>query len=424
MSDVCLSSKYYKPILISRHRYNVLFGGRSSAKSDTACQKMINLCREEVGFKGVAIRKVYNTLKDSCYSKLVSIINRNGWENEFYCIKSPLEITHISSGRKIIFRGLDEAEKIKSLDDPTVIWIEEALEITSDDFVKVDTSIRSSNQETLKQMIITFNPENEEHWINKRFFPHKSQYEKEDGSHTFIKSREPNTLLLHTTYKHNDFCVGEDIKTITRLKNAYGEESNYTKVYVYGLWGNALKGLVFENINYVKKMPAKEDCKIYGYGLDFGFTNDPTAIIECALAHGELWAREVTYKTGLVNSGSNSICSELKSDGVKNEEIIADSAEPKSIAEIKKEGFSIKGVDKGKDSIESGITLMKKYKINIVESSTNLIKEFKSYKYKENKDQSESEFSNKPIDAWNHGIDAFRYWCWSNLGKKKEFKVL
>jgi len=423
-SFALVSSKYYKPVISSRHRYNIMYGGRSSAKSDTASQKMIKLCREEEGFKGVAIRKVYNTLKDSCYSKLITTIERNNWEDEFYCIKSPLEITHIPSGRQIIFRGLDMAEKIKSLDDPTVIWMEEALEIDHDDFVKVDTSIRSPHPTTLKQMIITFNPENEEHWINKRFFPHKSQYEKVDGTHTYIVSPEPNTLLLHTTYLHNDYCVGDDIDTILRLKNAYGEDSNYTKVYVYGLWGNALKGLVFENINFANSMPSKEDRKFHGYGLDFGFTNDPTAIVECAFAHGELWVREVTYRTGLVNSGSKeSICNHLKDYGISNEVIIADSAEPKSIAEIKREGFNIKGVQKGKDSIEAGISVIKKYKINIVGASPNLRKEFKSYKYKENKDQDESEFSNKPVDAWNHAMDAFRYWCWHNLGKKKELKV-
>ncbi len=421
-SLVCLSSKYYKPILLSRHRYNIMYGGRSSAKSDTAAQKMINLCREEDGFRGVAIRKVHNTLKDSCYSKMLSVIERNDWQEEFYCIKSPLEITHISSGRKILFRGLDEAEKIKSLDDPTVMWLEEALEIEHDAFVKVDTSIRSPHRTTLKQMIITFNPESEEHWINKRFFPHKSTYENETGDFTYIKSREENCVMLHTTYKHNDFCMGEDIETILRLRKAYGDDSNFVKVYELGLWGNALKGLVFENVNYAAEFPGVSDCKVYGFGLDFGFTNDPTALIECALSHGELWFREVAYKTGLVNTGKGkgSIQDALDDWGVKRESITADSAEPKSIEEIKREGFNIKGVSKGKGSIEAALMQMKKYKINIV-GSPNIVKEFKSYKYKENK---EGELTNAPIDAWNHAVDALRYWFMENImSKKKTFKI-
>ena len=390
-----------------------MYGGRSSAKSDTAAQKMMRLCREEEGFKGVALRKTYNTLRDSCYSKLISVIDRNGWESEFHCTVSPLEITHKASGRKIMFRGLDKAEKIKSLDDPTVMWLEEALEIKHDDFVKVDTSIRSPHPTTLKQMIITFNPEDEEHWINKRFFPHKSTYEKADGNFTYIKSPEPDTVLLHTTYKHNDFCEGADIDTITRLTRAYGAESNYVKVYVHGLWGNALKGLVFEKVNYAKKFPDRDHCKKYGFGLDFGFSNDPTAIVECALAHGELWLRIVAYKTGLVNTGigCTSIEDELDDWGVTNETVWADCAEPKSIEEIRRRGYDIRAVTKGKGSIESGLNAMKKYRINLV-NSPELEKEFKHYKYKENK---EGETTNTPIDAWNHACDAARYWCMENI---------
>lgn len=412
MQQVCLSSKYYKPIIFSRHRYCILYGGRSSAKSDTAAQKMIKLCREEDGFKGVAVRKVYATLKDSCYSKLLSIIDRNNWDDEFHCTTSPLEISHKPSGRKILFRGLDKAEKVKSLDDPTVIWMEEALEIGHDDFVKVDTSIRSPHQTTLKQMLITFNPEDEDHWINSRFFPHKSAYEKEDGKFTYIKSPEPDTVILHTTYLHNDFCEGGDMETIRRLERVYGRDSNYVKVYTYGLWGSALKGLVFECVNYAKEFPAAKHCKKYGFGLDFGFTNDPTALIECALAHGELWFREVVYKTGLVNTGAGeSIETYMNDAGAKRYTTIADSAEPKSIEEIGRQGFNVVGVTKGKNSIEASLQQMKKYRINIV-NSPNLVKESKAYRYKENRD---GELTNKPIDAWNHAIDAARYWFMENV---------
>lgn len=424
MSKLAIASKYYNPVISSRHRYLVLMGGRSSAKSHTAAQKMALLCRSEPNFKGVCVRQVYNTIKDSQFSKIETAINGMGLRSEFHIIKSPLEITHIPSGNKILARGLDSPEKLKSLDDPTVIWIEEALEISEDAFVKIDTSIRSPH-ETLKQAILTFNPEDEAHWLNDRFFPPKGTYELDDGSHTFIKSHEPDTCIMHSNFSHNDFLNESDKSTIKRLERVYGKESNYYRVYVLGLWGNALKGLVFEDVNYADEFPDIEHCKKFGYGLDFGFTNDPTAIVKCALAHGELWFQELVYETGLVNvdkEGTDpSICERLEFHDVGNTEIVADSAEPKSIREISNQGFYVKGVTKGKDSIEGGITIMKQYKINIVGASPNLRKETKSYKYQEAKPGMQVEFTNKPIDAWNHAIDAARYWSMHNLTKAEFF---
>lgn len=423
MSDFVASSKFFKPILVSRNRYIVLYGGRSSSKSYTAAQKMAYMCRNEKNFHGVLVRQVYNTIKDSQYSKIVSIIDQMGWSDEFHIIKSPLEIVHKPTGNKIIARGMDSPEKFKSLDDPTVVWMEEALEISEEAFVKVDTSIRSSKPDTLKQMIITFNPEDEQHWINNRFFPAKCTYEEENslGEFTYIKSPEPNTLLMHSTYKHNDFCCEDDRLTIQRLLRAYGEASNYVKVYVYGFWGNALEGLVFESVNYKEwdDFPKREHCKLYGYGLDFGFTNDPTSIIECALSQGELWFRVLTHKTSLHNRINPkkpeelSIESELIRNNVdKRFTIVADSAEPKSISDIKNCGYTIKGVKK--PTVEDSIAQMKAYTINVCGSPT-MQKETRSYKYKEAKEGSESKFLNVPIDAWNHDIDAARYWFIENL---------
>jgi phage terminase large subunit len=420
---VVASSKFYTRVLTSRHRYIVMFGGRSSAKSDTAAQKMVISCKTEKNFKGVCLRKIYADIKDSQFDTMWSVIERYNWESEFKYTRSPLEITHIESGRKILARGLDKPAKLKSINNPTMVWIEEADEIKLEDFIKSDTSIRHPDKNTLLQTIMSFNPESEDGWINEYFFPPKLSYEKSDGSHTFIKSTVRNTLCLHTTYKHNDFCSEGNIEVIKRLERL-GKESNYYRVYVLGLWGNALKGLVYENYHNVDKFPAREDCKKYGYGLDFGFTNDPTAIIRCALSGGELYFEEVCYKVGLINRSTNgehedNISDRLKSANVGNDIIVADSAEPKSIKELRLDKWRMHGVKKGKDSVEAGIALVKQYRINIVGASPNLRKELKSYKYQEAKDDAQGEFLNKPIDDWNHALDALRYWVWDQLNKKK-----
>ncbi len=422
---VVASSKYYTKVITSRKRYLVMYGGRSSAKSDTAAQKMAIGCKIEKNFKGVCLRKVFADIKDSQFDTIWSVIGRYGWEEEFKYTKSPLEITHLPSGRKILARGLDKPAKLKSINNPTMVWVEEADEIGLDDFIKSDTSIRHPDSSTLLQMILSFNPESEDGWINDYFFPPKSTYEKPDGTHTFIESTVKNTLCLHTTFHHNDFCSEGNIEVIKRLEKL-GLESNYYRVYVLGLWGNALRGLVFEEYSNVDKFPAREDCKKYGYGLDFGFTNDPTAIIRCALSGGELYFEEVAYKVGLINrsnEGENedNISDRLKSAGVGYDQVVADSAEPKSIRELQLDKWNIKGVKKGKDSIEAGIALIKQYKINIVGASPNLRKEFKSYKYQEAKDGMQGEFTNKPIDDWNHAADALRYWVWDQLNKSEIF---
>jgi phage terminase large subunit len=412
---IIASSKYYIPFLNSDHRYCVLMGGRSSGKSYQACLKIVLRMMTDKYFKGVVLRKVFADIKDSVFEQVWEIIKQYDWEDKFHYTKNPLQLTHVESRNTLLARGLDKPAKLKSIANPNFVFVEEADEIGFDDFIKSDTSIRHPDPSVVQQLVMSFNPESEEGWINEHFFPPKHSYEKEDGSHTYIKSVIKNTLILHTTYKHNDFCSEGNIQVIEQLRRL-GEDSNYYRVYVKGLWGNALKGLVFDNVNYCDEFPAREDCKHFGYGLDFGFTNDPTAIVKCALAHGNIYLEEKCHKTGLVNTGSNSICSEFEAIGItKGDTVIADSAEPKSIAEINREGYSIRGVKKGKDSIESGIALMKQYPIYIVGSSPNLKKEMKSYKYKENKQSTEVEFSNTPIDAWNHLCDASRYWCVGNI---------
>jgi len=400
----------------------LLYGGRDSGKSYSIAQKIIANIMGERYCKVVCLRKIYADIKDSQFDTIWTVIQSYGLEHLFHYTIAPLQITCLLNYHKIMARGLDRPTKLKSINNPSIVWVEEADEITKKDFTSSNTSIRAPKGNLL-QFIMTFNPELEEGWISEEFFPHKSQYEIADGKFNFIESIKPDTTIMHSTYLDNDFCPPERGKIYEEL--AGDGDQNYYNVYCLGLWGNALKGLVFESFNYADKFPERQDCKHYGYGLDFGFTNDPTSLIRCALAHGELWYEEVVYKRGLTNTGErNSIVAEFQDNEIsKNDDIIADSAEPKSIQELRNAGYRVIGIKKPKDSIEAGITSMKRYPINIVGASPNLRKEFKSYKYKESK-MDDSEFTNKPIDAWNHGIDASRYWTFFKIGKLSMFDVL
>jgi len=215
----------------------------------------------------------------------------------------------------------------------------------------------------------------------------------------------PDTAFLKTTYLDNDALAPEIIKSIEARKS----DVNWWRVYGLGEVG-MLEGLVLSNFVIVDDMPTEYKWK--AYGQDFGFTNDPSTLIDVTYANGELWLDELLYDRGLTNGD---LSNKYKDIGLnRRSQIIADSAEPKSIEELHRMGWFIKGAHKGKDSIMNGIDIMKRYKINITKRSTNLIKEFRNYTWQSDKD---GNVINKPIDRFNHGIDAVRYVCLNKIGK-------
>ena len=220
---------------------------------------------------------------------------------------------------------------------------------------------------------------------------------------------------IHSTYLDNPFIPEAVIKDIlTRAKT----DENYRRVYVEGLPGS-VEGLIFPEFNLVDEMP--DEYKLRVDGQDYGFTNDPTTHIDCRLASGALWFDELLYEKGLVNRDNSSDASiegrmkDWKQD--KSQKIIGDSAEPKTIRDLKNAGYNIKGAMKGKDSIVYGIKAIKQYPINVTKRSLNIIKELRSYKWKY--DKKEDRYIDTPEDKWNHCIDPMRYAVQEMFGKKK-----
>jgi len=204
--------------------------------------------------------------------------------------------------------------------------------------------------------------------------------------------------FFQSTYLDNPFLQESTILEIERLKDA---DENYWKVYGLGERGKA-RSLVFDKVFECDRIP--ENSKELGFGLDFGYSNDPTCLIRIHQRDNDLYFEELIYTTGLTNQD---ICEELRSLDLRKEaEIFADSAEPKSIEEIYRQGYNIRPTKKGKDSIKVGIDLMRTYKLFVTKGSLNLIKEFRNYKYKEDKN---NRILNEPVDRFNHGIDAIRY---------------
>nr|WP_321330502.1 PBSX family phage terminase large subunit [uncultured Ilyobacter sp.] len=391
-----LVGKGYKDYWNFKGRYRVCKGSRASKKSKTTALYYIYKMMEYPKANLLVVRKVFRTLKDSCYSDLKWAINRLGVDEHWETKESPIEMTYKPTGQKILFRGLDDPLKITSITVETGMlcwmWLEECYEITNEDsFNMLDESIRGQSPGNLfKQITLTLNPWNEKHWVKRRFFDMKN---------------DPDILAKTTNYMCNEFLDDADLKVFENMK-----KNNPRRYQVAGLgeWG-IVDGLVYENWEEKEfdtdEISARKGIKS-AFGLDFGYTNDPTAFF-CGLidlSKKEIFVFDEIYKKSLRNK---MIYEEISKKGYSKEKITADSAEPKSIDELRDLGLRrISGAAKGKDSINNGIQFIQGFKIYIHPRCVNFITEISNYTW--DKDRFGNTI-NKPIDDFNHLMDAFRY---------------
>jgi phage terminase large subunit len=394
LSDKRLFNKVYIPLLRDKNRYLLLYGSRDSAKSYFAAQKVLIDTMSKPYSRFILLRKIYADIKDSQFQTIKDIINSYGLIDYFTITENPLKITFKPNGNYILARGLDKDYKMKSIKDPTGIWYEEMNEIAFTDFLKSTSSLRGG----VIQEIATFNPELEDSWITNYFFPPKESYEREDGNFLKVDSIRKDTTILHTTYKDNQFVTEQSIELLESFKQV---DYHYYRIYTLGLWGGVLEGLIYQNWDVVDKFPDEE---VIYYGLDFGYSNDESGVVKVCFKGDDLFVEEVLYQKGLTNQD---LADEFRKIGITdNELIIADSAEPKSIQELYREGFTIRGAIKGTDSIRNGIDILKRYKIHVIRGSNNLIRELKNYRWAMDRD---GKSLNVPIDKLNHLLDPLRY---------------
>ena len=394
LTDKRLFNKVYIPLLRDNNRYLLLYGGRDSAKSYFAAQKVLIDTMSKPYSRYILLRKIYADIKDSQFQTIKDIISSYGLMDYFNITENPLKITFKPNGNTILSRGLDKEYKLKSIKDPTGIWYEEMNEIAFTDFLKSTSSLRGG----VIQEIATFNPELEDSWITNYFFPPKESYEKEDGDFTYVPSIRKDTTIIHTTYKDNQFVTEQSIELLESFKKV---DLYYYRIYTLGLWGGVLEGLIYQNWDVVEKFPEEE---VVYYGLDFGYSNDESGVVKVCFKGDDLYVEEVLYQKGLTNQD---LADEFRKIGItENQLIIADSAEPKSIQELYREGFTIRGAIKGTDSIRNGIDILKRYKIHVVRGSNNLIRELKNYRWAMDRD---GKSLNVPIDKLNHLLDPLRY---------------
>jgi phage terminase large subunit len=355
-------NKVFKHLENSDKRITIEQGGTRSGKTYNILLWLIfGYAMKNTGKTITICRKTYPSLRASSMRDFFDILKENEIYNEADHNKSNSE--YRLEGNLFEFISLDQPQKVRGR-KRDVLYINEANELYFEDWQQLIFR-------TTEKAILDYNPSDEFHFI----------YDK-------IKPREDADFYI-TTYKDNPFLSDEIINEIERLKLV---DENYWNIYGLGQIGSS-QALIFR-INECNSIPT--EAKFLSYGMDFGFTNDPTTLVAIYQQGDNIYLKELLYQTGLTNRDIND---KLKFYEIERKEVFADSAEPKSIEELYRMGWNIKPATKGQGSVNIGIDMMKRYQLHVTKDSVNMIKEFRNYKWQEDKN---GNILNVPVDMFNH----------------------
>lgn len=401
----------YLPILNDTTRTQILFGGSSSGKSVFEAQRtLINLMQG--GRNYLIVRNVAASLRSSVFNELQKAIYRYNLSKLFSTNKQEMTLT-CKNGYQAFLKGLDDPEKLKSIVPMkgviTDIWVEEATEIKEDAYKQLVRRLRGLEGEK-KRITLTFNPILKSHWIYKKWF-------NPIIDHTLEKQklyRDKNLLILKTTYKDNHFLAPEDVAELENETDEY-----WYNVYTLGNWG-VLGDVIFRNWRIEDLSDRIRYFDNIKNGLDFGYSADPAAYVRIHYdkPHKTIYIFRHLYETGLTNKD---LAVRLK-PVVNKERVVCDSAEPKSIEELKRRSIRAVPAAKGPDSVRFGIQWLQGQNIVIHRECQDVINEFSSYHWKKDR---WGESLDVPVDKDNHAIDATRYAMEEEmLESKKRARVL
>ena len=373
----------YKFIADYSKRIEAYYGGAGSGKSYGATQKVL-LKALKYKRKVLVIRKIQRTIKDSIWALIIAHLHASGFYDACRVNRSDFEI-ELPNGSIFIFKGLDDPEKIKSIDGITDIVIEEATELTEDDFTQLNLRLRALVDHL--QIYLMFNPISKKNWVYDYFF---------------VRELPSNVRVIKTTYQDNKFLSDEYRAELERLKD---RNPAYYRIYCLGEFAT-LDKLVFPV--YTTKIVSETDIEGLKHwtGLDFGYINDPSAIVWGYIdtVNKRIYVTGEYVKRGMKN---NEIAETMIDLGLHKDKCYGDCAERKSIDEIKDKGVNIEPAEKGKDSIIHGIQWIQQYELIVDERCFKVREELENYTWK--KDKKTGEYINEPVDTFNHTIDAIRY---------------
>ena len=372
---------YFPYLFDYTHRYEVLYGRAGSGKSVFIAQKI--LCKACASKRKVLIiRKYATTLKDSVFQLFIDQLKK--WKVYKFCkVNMSTYTITLPNESVLLFKGLDDPEKIKSITDITDIWCEECSELSLDEFTQLDLRLRS--QAGNLQIFVSFNPVSKQNFVYQKWF---------------ANGTPENTFVLHTTYKDNKFLPQVYIDALLEKQKS---NPTYYKIYALGEFCT-LDKLVYYNWKQQEFNYQEIEGKTL-IGLDFGFTNDPTALVASIQTENKIYIFKEWVDTNKTNP---QIAEAIKSLGFSKSIIVCDSAEPKSIEELRRNGITrARESIKGPDSIIHGIQKLQEYEIIVHPSCQEVITEFENYSWQ--KDKRTGEYINKPVDQFNHCMDALRY---------------
>jgi phage terminase large subunit len=399
MISLEISGKVFNPVYLERglrnqHRYQIYYGGSSSGKSVFLAQR----CVLDV-FDGkrsyLVVRNVARTVRQSCFNEIVKQISEFKLAAYFNINKSDMVITCLPNRKQILFAGLDDTEKIKSITPHdgviTDIWVEEATECSQKAVKQLDKRLRGVAQ-VAKRLTLSFNPILRSHWIYQEYF------DIWEDDKTYVESKRRNLSILKTTYKDNRFLMADDIASLENETDSY-----YYEVYTLGNWG-VLGAVIFRNWRVEDFSDIERTFAHFDHGLDWGFGVDPFAYVKVHYdkTRKRLYVCDEVCAVGLLNEESATLIKPYAG----RSRVVCDSAEPKSVEEIRRHGINAVSAEKGPGSVEHGIKFLQGLDIIIHPRCQQAKNEFASYKYKEDKN---GEALPVPLDKDNHTIDAIRY---------------
>lgn len=370
-----------------RKRVRIVQGGTSSSKTFSIIPLLITYAIQTPRSEISIVSESIPHLKRGAIKDFINIMVDTGNYRDANFNKSDLKY-RFANGSFIEFFSADQPDKLRGA-RRDVLFINECNNVNFEAYIQL--SIR-----TKKFIYLDYNPTSE-FWVHTELI------------------NDPDSDFTILTYKDNEALDSAIVREIEKAREKGKTSSywaNWWKVYGLGQVGS-LEGVVFSNWSQISDIPP--DAELLGYGMDFGFTNDPSTLVAVYRYNGKLLVDELIYRTGMLNKD---IIRELdRLDISRNKTIWGDSAEPKTIEEIRRAGFNIKAVTKGTDSINFGIAILQGFQLLVTQNSTNLIKELRNYVW--DKDKTGAKI-NKPVDAYNHGLDALRYFAMMELKRKVE----
>jgi phage terminase large subunit len=386
----------YEDLYYRTERRIITWGGRRSGKSWAVSQLLVRRALEFAPRRILILRKVNMTSKYSTWPRIQAAVSEVVPLQYCKVNKSELSIT-LPNGSVFFCLGLDDSEKLKSMEGVTDVWWEEATEFTEMDYDTVDAGL-SAISDWPNQHWMTFNPlpriPGHQHWIEKRFLNRTVK----TGQIDIVPELE--TVILHTTFLHNAMCPLDVVRTLKSYKDT---NPNLYKLWAEGLFSE-VEGVILTGWEVVDSVP--EGVPFYGYGLDFGYANDPAALVAVWMKKDEIYVQEMVYSTGLINSDLAEEMKKLKISGV----IKADCAEPKSIDELRRFGFNVHPSQKGADYKRYAAQWLQGRKLKIIQGSANLIKEAASWSWERTR---QGNILPRPADGNDHLIDALIYATWT-----------